>query len=49
MKKGDRNGATKAPPEARAGKKRRNSVGPAPRRFPVKTQALKQKLGQTLI
>lgn len=38
-----------APLRAHAGKIRRNSVGPAPRRFPVKAQALKQKLGQTLI
>lgn len=46
---GAEEGAEVAPLRARAGKNRRNSVGPAPRRIPVKTQALKQMLGQTLI
>ncbi len=46
---GAEDGAGTAPLRARAGKNRRNSVGPAPRRIPVKAQALKQMLGQTLI
>lgn len=49
MFEGGGSGAAKAPLRARAGENRRNSVGPAPRRIPVKTQALKQMLGQTLI
>ena len=47
--KGAKDDAEAAPLRARAGKNRRNSVGPAPRRFSVKAQALKQLLGQTLI